>query len=347
MGIEINTDFRDSLAAMISGKSTRKQVRLAFTQFCKEATRILSQKEAMGWNIRNYSRSHTSEIEEIAIDFIGPLFARDERNIYIVLKHRMESELETNDELLFAAFQRLVYSHIQQELIRLFQERDPVGKVLYRSLRFVLTKNPLWEKTKTSNRIAIISERGNPLPVVEESEFIECIKNLGFKGESITKMMELLLRNIIETNGFAVPVPLLFQYLRVRVQEPLNIEFQGSLDPDPTLEETIMHHVVKTISYIDSSFLSKYVASEKMTPGERMTFKKGLKKILIAFSNGGVEDTYAAYLNRSSDQNISDSQYKRKYKKQFEYVAKVAKKDFSARIKSDFKQYSGPKNGRK
>ncbi|NQV16699.1 hypothetical protein HQ531_14645 [bacterium] len=331
------SEFRTALHALIVGNYTSQDVSLVVAQFSHETKRLLIHKEAQGWNIRGFSRNHQSEMDEISIDFIAALFARDERGIFIVLRNQLGSDLEQDDAQLFSAFQRLVFTHTQQEFIRLFQERDPIGKVLYRSLRYILTKHQTWEKVKSSHNIAIITEVSKDLPVLNETEIHHFLMQTDRFEDSLTGIMENLLKEVINSQKRAIPLNLLFHHLRVMVRQPLELRYQDTVDTDPTLSETIAQHITGTLTHIDVTLLNKYESTQKLTRDERHFFMNALQDILVAFANGGVDESYAVYLNRHSSFEISDGEYKRKYKKQFEYVAKTAKKDFSVRIRSDYK----------
>ncbi len=331
------SEFRTALQAMIMGKYTSLDVELVVAQFSNETKRLLIQKESQGWNLRSFSREHQGEMDELSIDFIAALFARDESGIFVVMQNQFGIDLGMDDAQLFSAFQRLVYSHTQQEFIRLFQERDPIGKVLYRSLKYVLTKHPDWIKAKSSNNVYVISAAVFDLEPLEADNLHYLRVGMEKAELSLTARMEYLLDKAITVQKRSFPLNILFEELRVFVQQPLDLSYQDSVNSDTILDETINHHIARTLSHLDITLLEKYERDQKLTLEERQFFIAAISDILVAFANGGVDRSYAAYLNQHSRFEISADEYKSKYKKPFEYVAKTAKKDFSARIKIDFK----------
>ena len=298
---------------------------------------MLIQKESLGWNIRSFSYSKQIELDQIALDFIAPLFARDTDGIFCVLRDQLEPEIEGEDAEFWVACQRMLYSHTSQEFIRLFQERDPIGKVLYRSLRYVLSKHPSWVKTRSLGRVLVITESDSDLSLLEESELNQQSGYLISSQETLTNRMEGLLFDIIVNQKRSFPLTMLFEKLRVFVKEPMKLEYHYSVDSDPLLNTTINRHISDTLSYIDKNLLNKYESQEKLSRADRQKFLAAISEILKAFANGGVDESYTTYLNRHSEGEIPETEYKKMYKQQFEYVAKTAKKDFSARIKIDFK----------
>lgn len=329
-------NFRDALTKLISGDYSSTEVTVVVTFFASEAKRILIHKESLGWRFRNFITSRDSELESIAIDFIAPLFARDGEGVFYILRQHFEPDFGGDDEDFQASFQRLIFSHVQQEFIRLFQERDPVGKVLHRSLQYLLSSHPEWQKIRSNSNGSIITDQANSLAVMADSLGFPISLNTRSMKRSLTHIMELAVSHSINAHQLAVPVYLLFQHLNSLV----NLDLDGMSSPesidDTTLVSTISFHIAATIQHIDSSLLTNYESKAKLTPDERRAFRSALTIILEDFAQGEVDGRYADYLNQFLPDKTCRDAYPLKYKKQFEYVAKTAKKDFSARIKSDY-----------
>ncbi len=329
-------DFRKSLSALISGSYTWKEVHEVVKLFSDEAKRLLIKKEFSGWNVRNFHRDGSSELDQIAIDFIAPLFARDNQGIFIILRDQLGETLEHSDTQLFSAFQQLVYSQVHHEFIRLFQERDPVGKVLYRSLRYILSKHPEWEKVKAGNGLQIITATGKVLPVSTEIEVSLQPADSNQSDKSLTGMMENYLKTAINADGQAVVLNKLFRAIRILIQQDVEWITRAHEEIDPLLQATISRRISETLIHIENTLIDNYLAKKKICSDEKQIFRAALSDILTDYANGGVDETYITYLNRHAGFEISNITYTGQYKKQFEYVAKTAKRDFSARIRSDF-----------
>jgi len=89
--------------------------------------------------------------------------------------------MQQSDAELHMVFQRLVFGNTQQEMIRLFQERDPIGKVLYRSLRYVLSKHPGWTKTKTDQNLTILTD-SHPNSELADDFYFTSLASLSHKS---------------------------------------------------------------------------------------------------------------------------------------------------------------------
>ena len=303
--------------------------------FANETRRLLIQKEAIGWNVRNFERDSGSEIDQVAIDFIAPLFARDNTGVFTILRNYFLDSQHLDDSGLQATFQKLIFSNTQQELIRLFSERDPIGKILHRSLRYILSKHDIWTKTKTSDNVLVIANSIPPPVLTIESEITSSLE-FSTKTVSLTRLMESILVELIENQKQSVPVSLLFQYLRRLVENDIGA-LENKFEPeDPILSTTIEQRISDTLKHLDSTILNKYESSHKITKSVRQLFQSSLSDVLKDHADGGTDRSYYSYLKKHATVSISEQDYKRSYKKQFEYIAKIAKKEFSAYIRNDF-----------
>ncbi|HDK35546.1 MAG TPA: hypothetical protein ENG82_01470, partial [Bacteroidetes bacterium] len=81
---------------------------------------------------------------QIAIDCIAPLFQRNGKREFVVLRKYFEpifaSDGSIDDLKLFIELKRLVIRSTQQELIRIFRERDPEGARILRNIRNAIQK---------------------------------------------------------------------------------------------------------------------------------------------------------------------------------------------------------------
>ena len=324
------------MQALISGHYSHQQVHLVVAKFAAESKRLLAQKEFIGWQIRDFQYDSQAELETLAIDFIAPLFARDEQGVFCLLKKQFQPLSNLSNNELFTIFQRLVYAHVHQEFIRLFQERDPVGKILYRSLRYLLGKHSLWVKVKSADNLTVITLSGQQLDVITDSDVILDISKVLSTDKSLTGIMESYLEKTLVSRRQSVPLHQLFQAFRTMVQHDIEWLGKESAENDSIIKLTIDQRISETLKHIDGTMLCKYVATKKLTLDEQQLFRLALRDMLQDFSNGGVSQTYASYLNQHTTIEISDDCYADQYKKQFEYAAKTAKQDFSVRVRTDF-----------
>jgi len=90
---------------------------------------------------------HATEtgIQQLAMDAIAELFARDEQQAYFRLQQYysllMPSINADPDEAIFMT-RRLVVAHTKQFLVRSLKDHDPVGAKIYRNLGLVPERSP-------------------------------------------------------------------------------------------------------------------------------------------------------------------------------------------------------------
>ncbi|HTP13329.1 MAG TPA: hypothetical protein VMM37_06845, partial [Bacteroidota bacterium] len=79
-------------------------------------------------------------LEDLALDCIAPLFARNDRGRFIELAGYFgtRSLLAASREELFGATRRLVFSKVSEELYRLYREHDPSLSHIIRNIKIAL-----------------------------------------------------------------------------------------------------------------------------------------------------------------------------------------------------------------
>jgi len=293
---------------------------------------LLTKPELRG--IVNEWTEHHLELEDKSLDFIAHLFARDEVGKFVELEKYFAPFLIDDKSSIIKAIDRLIHSTIHQESIRLYESRDPIGRVFYRSLRYILTKNSRWKKMGTGSEALLTHKKlvkSQPVELDKLDNYFVLHDEL---ATSLVKTIESGLYQIIEIEKKSVRIGDILQALRKHMKILTN---QKYFEESKSLEMSIKIHIKETISKIDQKILKKYVLETKINAIERQAYHDALYAILKDFSNNYNGYSYFDYLSIELSSLISKKDYYEKYRRQFEYLAKIAKRQFSAKIKSDFK----------
>ncbi len=325
--------LKESLQKLCNGNYLRSDVNVVVTHFIEITKRIILQKPNLQYLLSEWNE-FGNELDDIALDYVAPLFARDENGIFIELKTYFSQDFLNNNVDVSDAINRLIHSTIKQESIRVYEDRDPIGKIFYRSLRYILTKHTEWEKTKSKGGEPIISLVGMDFPMASEDIIIINTRISEGGSAGLTKGIELGLIMTIGKMRQSVPVRFVLKAVRSQIDRDYT---SVNHTADPALEMAIEIHVKNALQSIDISILGSYEEKNKLQSREREGFIQALSHVLKDFHSGNGNISYYDYLAAELPELKSQEQYMKQYRKQFEYVAKITKRTFSANVKTDFK----------
>lgn len=327
--------FRSRLDNLISGDYVREDIECVLNAFYREARRFLLHRESHQWQYRGEWEEPSHELRDLTIDFIAPLFARDQEGAFIELREFFhEHSSMSNGEIREKVYQ-LLNSIIQQQSVRLFKERDPFGRQFYRSLRYLTSKHPDWIQVRDNGQ-TVIRLRNSNNPVASETEVKAALRKTATATSSLTAQLEAILIYLLEDQKETVVVKNLLKTSRQRAEEELEASIATTENPDPVTREMITRYIQSTVTEIDNSLLRRYEEQEKLTNRERQNFRDAVKDLLMDFADGGLSEHYYDYLSGVMPELHSIQTYRNRYRSQFEYVAGKAKKIFSAKINNAF-----------
>lgn len=326
--------IQTSLSMMIDGNYTRMDIRIVVEYFCDETVHILNSKNSLLLGLVGDWESE-NEVYDIALDFIAPLFSRNELGIFSEVKKYFGSIINNSDGELNEKIKRLLNSMIKQGSIIKYQERDPIGRIFYRSLRYILTKYPTWERYDSKYGVVIGIKSIATIPATEL--LIE--EHFSFrhaKNKPMVQMMEIGLKYFLEKKQKCVPIHLLLNHIRRLMNKEADEKDSNYYFEDHTLELSLQQIRKDTVIDIDKRILESYESKGKLSSSERSAFRMAIISMLNDHSNGMNNYGYFNYLSAELPELTTPKHYQDRYRKQFEYVAKAAKQSFSATVKSDF-----------
>ncbi|MBS1271275.1 MAG: hypothetical protein MAGBODY4_00404 [Candidatus Marinimicrobia bacterium] len=326
--------FRSSLYRLCSGDYSHQDVQTVVAAITHQARRFLFHREKKQYQYRGQWANGSTEINDIALDLIAHLFARDETGHFVELEKYFSETRELSDEDFKETVFQLLNSVIQQQSIRLFKERDPFGKAFYRSLRYLQNKHTHWMRTFVDGRLVFALD-GENQQIMSPDTMVQVIKQ-SLEGQApLTEQLEQVLSEVIDNRQQALSVEDLLSHMRVLAQLTLEgITPETSPAVDSFIYNIIEVHIKKTVEEIDQSILYRYEADGKLSPAERKGFRESIRPILTDHADGGCQDNYYTYLAECLDSLDDQETYKSAYRTQFEYIAKKAKSVFSAKVES-------------
>ncbi len=322
--------FKKCLRDLCKNSYTSEEVVIVVNHFCSECQSLLNILGVTGYIMYNDYGNMQKKSKDYAIDLIAPLFARNENSEFIILEKHFNAVLNENDEIIKKTVLQILNLTVKQGMIRYYEESDPIGKVFYRSIRYILSKKVEWEKSDINahgisiNKVGYVHIKAS-MEEVEQAFIITRCK-------SVTEQLKMVLAELIDHKEFSVPISYLLNAFRDHMKNYNEIIF----DPKSQLEsdELIEYTVDDTIKEIDNIILSNYVMSGKLTQQERIGFRLAIKMILQDLIKNRDLENYYYYLSQCIENTVTYDEYQMKYRKQFEYVAKKSKEIFSAMIKN-------------
>jgi len=333
--MEKKLSLKQALIRLCTGEYSTEDIHQVVEVFFTRTRQFLFHRETQHWHFRDEWEDGSTEIDDLTLDFIAPLFARDENGVFIELQRYFQIIGDLPESVLIEQIDRLLNSVIQQQSIQMFRQRDRFGRIFHRSLRYVLSKHPEWERALLNGEIIVRNfQNGNtpaPKPLLEEI-FRETTQS----KFTLTNQIETTIEQLIQEYHYVVLVTDVLSQARQLHQinlERASNEFENPRDP--FFNEYVQLEISRTVQEINHTILEKYEKSGKLKPREREGFRKALKHMLMDFSGGGFEENYFTYLSEHLSSLDNMDIYRQKYRAQLEYLVKKSKEIFSARIRND------------
>jgi|GEM_PF-2244085 len=327
--------LKQALFRLCNGEYSIDDIHQVVEVFFTRTRRFLLHRETQHWHFRDEWEERDSEIDDLAMDFIAPLFARDENGVFIELQRYFQTRGNLSDSELMEQIDRLLNSVIRQQSIHLFRQRDRFGRIFHRSLRYVLSKHPEWERTILYGDMIVRNFHNGNTPAPKHL-LEELFRETTQSNFSLTTQIEFTIEQLIREFHYVVVVSDILSLARQLHQTNLEQASNKFEQPgDPFLAEYIQLEITSTIQQIDHTILEKYEKSGKLEIREREGFREALKHMLLDFSDGGLEENYYTYLSEHLSSLDNMDIYRKKYRAQFEYLVKKSKEIFSARMKND------------
>lgn len=321
----------------------------------------LKYQEIIGKRISGERVDTEVELADLAVDCIAELFSGDGEGKFPQLKKYYEPKFEEipdlQDEDVLILTRRLVVRKTKQELSRIFRERDPEGAKIVRNIKvairtseklemftdlgkeFVFYKNGLELKEDLpllADDIADYLRKKQP-PIPEDilhTRFIDIYNPTDSVSSSIRKLLKTV-HDFDDYQNF-LPIETIVKLIRKvkfnAVKEKLNAD---ELVPTPldVLESKEIESFIDVVMVkVEEKINNQYLRSNKLDTQRAEIYAKALRDVLNDLIQKKDNSSYYRNLRHYLPE-LTQREYRQNERSVFEYLAKVAKKEFRKHLK--------------
>ncbi|MBN2413297.1 hypothetical protein JXQ31_16580 [candidate division KSB1 bacterium] len=356
-----NNTLTQTLADICNGTYRQAQL-IQFIELTKKISLgYLRYQEVIGKRISGERVETKDELEDLALDCVAELFSGDGNGNFPQLVKYYTPFLgiqNIDDTEILALTRRLVVRKTKQELSRIFRERDPEGAKIVRNIKvairssekleifrdlgkeFVFYKNGININKDTVIDVDSISsylrKASSPIPEdVLHTRFIDVFS----PKDSISSALKKLLKTIYGLEDYQnfLPMDVIVKLIRKTKFEGLRDKLNGD-DSVPTpldqLETQEIEGYIKIVmQQIQRKIDKLYIKSGKITAAKAKIYNCALHDVLYDLLHKKDSSSYYRNLKYYLPQ-LTQIQYRKEERTIFEYLAKVAKKNFRGHLKA-------------
>ena len=322
----------------------------------KISSSYLKYQEVIGKRITGERLETSIELEDMSIDCIAELFSTDGNGKFPQLQKYFGPHFEENpkisEEDVLVLLRRLVVRKTKQELSRIFRERDPEGAKIVRNIK-VAVRNSL--KLNTFHEMGkefIFYSNGFDIDTLdqdsnEELDIYLRRKNLQIPADLLeTTFLETydpndsvsasIQRLLVEIHDFSEYQNFLSLDIIVRLLRGIKIktfrERMAEEDCVPTpLDQLEAKEIESYINVVMENIWSKidslYIKAGKIEKNKAEIYQKALRDVLYDLIQKKDSSSYFRNLQFYLPE-LTQRDYRQNERSVFEYLAKVAKRDF-------------------
>jgi len=327
-------------------------------QFINLAQKIslsyLKYQEMLGKRISGNTPEADLELSDLALDCIAELFASNDQRNFPQLKKYYEAKFahmpSIDDTEVLILTRRLIVRKTKQELSRIFRERDPEGAKIVRNIKVaVRTSHDLYLFREMGKEFIFYNTQSRPItsfktekmnirlrhslpPIPEEilyKQFVD-IYNL---GDSVSVTIRNLLISISALKQFQNYLSLemivkLIRHIKFDACKEWLTTSERVPTPSDHLETKEMENYIDTVMKSMWNRLDlQYLRTKKLPSNKALIYHQALRDVLYDLIQK--RDTSSYYRNlKFYISNLSQKEYRQQERSIFEYLAKLAKKEF-------------------
>lgn len=327
-----------SLKSVIMGTARKHEISLLIKAAQQFGTiRLLQIIRKHPGNIEIYPHN----ISSIALDFIAELFQRDEENKFFEIAEYFTEERDIeilSDEEILDEFRTIIFSKLNDGIIRLYRDRDPFLAKIIRNLKIAIKK---------SNRFYLFNRFGDlyigdQMTDLEESKSIYPLdgleKEFHFGNAKSNKVIDYLetIFTILHQSEYRKFYSLMdVAFIIKRIVSRHNDSFQTLFQLDEDLHDIDVRSIVNSsLAELKEILYFKYVAKKKIDEKEYSALYGALNEFVertYIFTDGH-DLSHFDYL-RNQLPTITHEEYRKHHRVYFEYMTKLAKKHIESNLK--------------
>ncbi len=315
----------------------------------------LKYQEMLGKRISGDAWEADLELADLAMDCIAELFGRDDNGRFPQLKKYYEGKFAEmpfiNDAEVLILTRRLIVRKTKQELSRIFRERDPEGAKIVRNIKVAIRTAsdlhlfrelgkeyvfhgdiPKWDPSHALTRPVQDYLRRTLTPIPEEILHKLFLDNY-HSGDSVSVSIRRLLtalHALADNQNFCGvdAVVKLVRYVKFDTCRDRLAAGDAVATPADELESKEMEQYITVVmDSIWERLDSQYLRTQKLPVEKAAIYYKALRDVLYDLIQK--RDTSSYYRNlKFYMPNLTQMEYRQQERSVFEYLAKLAKKEF-------------------
>ena len=321
----------------------------------------LKYQEIIGKRISGEREDTDVELADLAVDCIAELFSGDGSGKFPQLIKYYEPKYEEfgdiSDADVLILTRRLVVRKTKQELSRIFRERDPEGAKIVRNIKVAIRTSEKLEMFADLGKEYVFYKNGlelQPDEVIDTRGIAEYLRrtnpqikedvlNTRFidiysPSDSVSSSIRKLLRTVHEFDDYQnfLPIETIVKLIRrVKFNAVKDKLSADELVPTPLDEletKEIEGYIDVVMEKVESKINSQYLRSNKLDSQRADIYAKALRDVLNDLIQKKDNSSYFRNLRHYIPQ-LTQKEYRQNERSVFEYLAKVAKKEFRKHLK--------------
>lgn len=287
------------------------------------------------------------EWQDLALDIVAPLFMRNPAGEFVLFQRyfqRLGPPLEEmEEELVDSSLRRLVIQKTKQELSRMLRDYDTQTAKVRRNILLSIKNSPRvgMHEVQRAKFVFLLPSgeedqtNGSNLPVMPyEVLRQQALSGIGPNDNSLKAVLNLL--ELVRAHpDYRDEVPL---GDLIRAVRECFLRARGPLPPPPApgqyqglVSEEIERAKNEVLETISRKLRSSYLKKGKMTPAMEEAYYKAIREILDDWVEAGQARPFYQYL-ATYYRELSETEYRRKERKKFEYIVKTAQTHFRQKL---------------
>ena len=327
-----------SLKSLVNGTARDHDVALIIKAAQQFGTiRLLQIIRKHPGNIEIYPHN----ISSIALDFIAELFQRDEENKFFEIAEYFTEERnidKLSDEEILDEFRTIIFSKLNDGIIRLYRDRDPFLAKIIRNLKIAVKK---------SNRFYLFNRFGDlyigdHTTDLDESKGVYPIDSLekefhfgNARSNKVIDYLETIFTTLHQSEYRKFYSLMDVAFIIKRIVSRHNDSFQTLFQLDEDLHDIDVRSIVNSsLVELKEELHLKYVVKNKLDEIEFSGFYNALNEFVertYIFTDGH-DLSHFDYLKNHMP-TITHEEYRRHHRVYFEYMTKLAKKHIESNLK--------------
>lgn len=321
----------------------------------------LKYQEIIGKRISGERVDTDVELADLAVDCIAELFSGDGDGRFPQLIKYYEPKFEENENITDADVliltRRLVVRKTKQELSRIFRERDPEGAKIVRNIKVAI---------RTSEKLALFADLGKefvfykngielqPDEVVDADLFADYLRrkhppipedllhtrfiDIYNPSDSVSSSIRKLLKTVHDFDDYQnfLPIETIVKLIRRvkfnAVKEKLSADELVPTPLDELETKEIEGYIDVVMRKVKNKIQSQYLRSNKLDNQRADIYAKALRDVLNDLIQKKDNSSYFRNLRHYLPE-LTQREYRQNERSVFEYLAKVAKKEFRRHLK--------------